>query len=196
MHLWQTITHLGASGLLLPIIALLAVALWQTGQQASLRFWLAGIAIAVFLTLASKIAFMGWGIGLRALDFTGISGHTVLATAVLPMLFAVAARNVRLGLAMGGLGAVLVGISRLVLNMHSLSEVLAGWALGALVVWIATRAWRADAPTPRIARAAPLLLLLAIDTSAATYLPSHEIEIRIALALSGRSAPFTRHMAH
>jgi membrane-associated phospholipid phosphatase len=197
MYNWQIITHLGSSGLILPIVALLAVALWQSRQTAVLRIWLVGMLAATALTLATKIAFMGWGIGIRALDFTGISGHTLLAMTVLPMLFVLVSPPVgkRYGLMLGLALGVLVGISRIILNMHSLSEVAIAGVLGATIAISAFRAIDAGRQSPRFVQAAPLLLLLAFNTSAATYLPSHEIEIRIALALSGRDAPFHRSMA-
>ena len=56
-------------------------------------------------TTASKVAFIGWGLGLSALDFTGISGHAMIASAVYPLLLGTLAANLiggyLMGLAMG-----------------------------------------------------------------------------------------------
>lgn len=57
-------------------------------DDVSLQGWLVGLGLASLATTASKVAFMGWGIGLPEIDFTGISGHTMLAMAVYPLLFA------------------------------------------------------------------------------------------------------------
>ena len=42
-----------------------------------------GVAFGITGTVVciSKLAFMGWGIGIREIDFTGFSGHTALSTA-------------------------------------------------------------------------------------------------------------------
>ena len=45
-------------------------------------------------------------------------------------------------------------------------------------------------------RLAPLLLVLALNTSTATYLPTHALEVRVALWLSGQVQPFNRHQLH
>ena len=42
------------------------------------------------LVALTKIAFMGWGVGVRDLDFTGISGHAMVSSAVLPVALFVA----------------------------------------------------------------------------------------------------------
>ena len=188
------ITHLGSSSLLLPIIALIVVGLWRTRQIAALRIWLASFFVAVGFTLATKIAFMGWGLGIPALDFTGISGHGLLATAVLPVLLAFisSARHRYLAFPVGLCIGALVAILRVALHTHSLSEVVIAWLLGGLVAWSAIRKLDPAARPPSYVVAAPLLLLFAFNAPAATYLPSHDIEIRLALMLSGRDTPHAR----
>jgi len=136
MDIWQVITHLGTSSLLLPVILLLATGLWQARQTAALRIWLAGMVTATIITLATKIAYIGWGIGITSIDFTGISGHTLLATSVLPLLSVLAMglsgkSGLPLVALMGLLAGAVVGISRIVLHTHSISEVVIAWLLGA-----------------------------------------------------------------
>jgi len=53
---------------------------------------------------ASKLAFMGWGIGIRELDFTGFSGHSALFAAFWPIFygsFACVVLTVRVAVAVG-----------------------------------------------------------------------------------------------
>ena len=83
--------------------------------------------------------------------------------------------------------------SRVVLGAHSVSEVvIAGW-MGLLVSGLTVRALPHGARAPWFARLSPLVLLLALHTSTATYLPSHAWEVRLALYLSGHDRPFQRH---
>ena len=85
---WPVVTHLGSAGLMLPVAALTTLGLWLAGRRAAVAVWLAALGAGAALVLASKLAFMGWGIGSVALDFTGISGHSMLATAILPVWLA------------------------------------------------------------------------------------------------------------
>src|SRR5476651_1130096 len=105
---WVAVTRMGEAQILLP--AFVAGALWlafarpagargrvadgnahahdHPARGAALR-WVAGIFATTFVTTASKVAFLGFGIGIAALDFTGFSGHSMYATAILPVLGAV-----------------------------------------------------------------------------------------------------------
>ena len=49
--------------------------------------WMVGLAPAALITLATKLAFIDWGIGWTAMDFTGVSGHTMCVAAIYPILF-------------------------------------------------------------------------------------------------------------
>ena len=44
---WLLITRLGSPSLMLPLMAMLVVGLWQAGQNAAIRIWLASVAAAV-----------------------------------------------------------------------------------------------------------------------------------------------------
>src|SRR6478736_1693940 len=137
--LWWGLTWFGDSGLLLPLGLL--IALWLASSR---RTWpAAGLWILIFgaasmLVLASKLAFLGWGVGSARLNFTGISGHTMLSASVWPVvLWLLASRGtheLRVGLAVfGWVLAACIGVSRLAIYAHSGSEVAAGYALGVAV---------------------------------------------------------------
>ena len=66
---WYFSSRLGEMQLMLPIaLALVAWLVWAgEGRRAAL--WLAMVLLAVGITAASKIAFIGWGIGSARLDF-------------------------------------------------------------------------------------------------------------------------------
>ncbi|EQB3642509.1 TPA: phosphatase PAP2 family protein [Raoultella ornithinolytica] len=135
---WQWVSFFGDSTVLLPSAAAVFMVLFlrrpsrQIAWQWGLLFGITGAIVS-----ASKLAFMGWGIGIRELDFTGFSGHTALSTAFWPIfLWLLCARGSvvlrRTAMVMGYLLAGLVGYSRLAIHAHSPSEVIAGLLLGAI----------------------------------------------------------------
>ena len=100
---WHPLTRLGEAQLLLP--ALLLAAVWLARSPGGGRlagWWLATTGAAALLTTATKVAFIGYGVGYAPLDFTGISGHAMFAAAVLPPLVLLAGST---GLAAGVGGA-------------------------------------------------------------------------------------------
>lgn len=193
---WRVITHLGAAGILLPIFAVHLVGLWFSQRVAAAR-WLSAFCVAVVLTLTSKSLFWGWGLGIVSWDFTGVSGHTLLATSIFPVLFRIHTRSdsprlQHAATALGFLLAACIGVSRIVVGAHSLSEVCAGWLLGVIVSLIAISALDSAYRLSSFARYSPLLLLLAFNPAAAYVVPTHDWEVKFALAISGRTKPFTR----
>ena len=199
---WIAVTQLGNSTLLLP--AALVLALWLLSARAwrLAGVWSLSFGTAVLLVLASKLAFMGWGLGLAAIDFTGISGHATVSTSVWTMAAWLAtasrARSTRV-LAIGGglLLGLLVSISRLVLQEHSVSEVVAGFALGASAAGLPI-AW-AWATPPRLAqRWVPLALAgtVALLPQAVRPNEAHGMVMEMALKASGRLEVYSRAMLH
>ncbi|NVO05229.1 MAG: phosphatase PAP2 family protein [Rhodoferax sp.] len=198
MPYWHFITRLGEAEILLPAALLTAGALLARPHTRRLALgWMALLALAATLTTASKLAFIGWGLGSAAMNFTGVAGHAMFASAIYPVLmltFVPGASRSRWHFALGlGLAlALLVAISRLAVGAHSLSEVLAGLLVGGSVT-AATLAWY---PSTGLAMRpiVPALLLawVAVTPFQLQASQTHSLVTRLALAMSGHEAPYTR----
>jgi membrane-associated phospholipid phosphatase len=232
---WRTLTWLGDSGLLLPVAVFVALVLLRVGHglRRPAVTWCVVFGSCGLAVMVSKLAFMGWGIGSARFNFTGVSGHTAIGTALWPVALwlmatawerrhprpadtthalkgaiarggpypgpdgSIAARNgerLRRAAALAGfaLGGA-IGVSRLALRAHSMSEVVAGFLLGAAAstVFLAI-AWRRTRP-PRAHPALLLILLVPLaffgpDAPA----PTHQLLERIAMGVAGIDRPFRR----
>ncbi len=201
-YFWYFTTRLGEAQILLPAALLAAGTLLARHNGRALAGWWMGLlALATLLTTASKVAFMGWGLGWPALDFTGISGHSMFAAAVYPVLAATLAAQAaplwqRSAIALGCTLALLVGVSRVVIGVHSASEVMAGLLLGASASALPL-AWTRIPPRsigPMIpALVAAWLVIMPMQAPASQ---THSWVTRMSLALSGRSEPYTRADLH
>lgn len=196
-HLWLSITRFGGPGLTLPLA--IAIALWlalgYTWRLAAA--WLGLLAAAISVVGLTKIAFLGWGVGVRELDFTGVSGHAMLSTAVYPvalfLLLMPARPPLRLaGLALGLAAGIAVGLSRVVLEAHSPSEAIAGCIVGAIAA--ALFVWWSWEAKPGHLHAVPVAMSLLMLTVALhdVRLPTQRWITHIALRLSGHERPFIR----
>ncbi|MBB4865232.1 membrane-associated phospholipid phosphatase [Pseudomonas nitritireducens] len=189
------ITRLGDSSLLAPAAAFVFCWLLYRRESAKAALWALLFGFSTALVVASKLAFMGWGIGIPNLDFTGISGHSMMAGAVLPTLAAQLFTSRRASLAAAALAAVvaiLVGVSRLEINVHSPAEVYAGLALGLGTSAAFLGSTRASLP---VFNPALLVLVLALSlgqTVTGVRAPTHQLLERIAAHLADRDQPFQR----
>jgi membrane-associated phospholipid phosphatase len=200
--LWSVVTRLGEAQILLP--ASLMTAAWFIWRDRSPRLaavWLGGISVATLVTTASKVAFLGYGWGWPTLDFTGVSGHSMFAAAIYPLTGVAissaaaglqAPRWWRLGLAAGAALAILVGVSRVAVEAHSWSEVVAGLLVGGAVTLMAARAERA--PPARHSLWLPLVVCAWLGGALpnAPPSPTHGWVTQLSLTLSGRTEPYTR----
>ncbi|MFY7864728.1 phosphatase PAP2 family protein [Roseateles sp.] len=204
---WHFLTRWGEIQLLLPLALLAQVFLWRqrpsdvgSGKASVLRRWVWGLGLAIALTAASKLAFFGWGLGVSAWNFTGISGHAMASAAILPGLAWVAARGQPLstqrllvGLAFGL--AALIAYSRLKVGAHSPSESLSGFLLGGFVsAWSLRGALATAGRGASLPMWVPVGLLVALMVLPVGAPPSrtHDKVIQLALKLSGRHKPFER----
>jgi membrane-associated phospholipid phosphatase len=151
---WSHLSALG--GLNVTALLALAIAAWLVGA----RCWRLALAwcllfgVALLLAAASQMAFLGWGLGVRALEFTGFSGHATRAAAVFPVaLFLLLERRglrredrrqeprtdaaerreskwLRAAVLAGAVLAVAVAVARVKVGAHSPSEAAAGCLLG------------------------------------------------------------------
>ena len=198
MTMWQNISNLGdVTVMAAAAVAIIAgLALERAWRMAV--WWAVLFALGLLLVVATKIAFVGWGIGIRSLDFTGFSGHSMRAAAVSPVLAYLIVQNISSSLVRGagvaaglGLGA-LISVSRLALHMHSISEVVMGYLLGAIVslgfIWLFSRTKKVALGRPLLAFCAVTLLLLPHTEPVS----SQRLIVNLALYLSGHDRPYVR----
>ncbi|WP_246542337.1 phosphatase PAP2 family protein [Collimonas antrihumi] len=159
--------------------------------------WCFLFTFGLVLVAVTKIAFVGWGIGIQSLDFTGFSGHAMRATAVMPVLFYLLLQKapplarlsgVILGFALG----VIIGISRLVVHAHSVSEAVTGCLVGGMVAlsffWLSR-----SLPKPELHRWLIVLTLIPVFlTAQAKPAPTERWLNGVALYISGHDKPFAR----
>lgn len=195
---WLQLTRLGEMQLVLPAALLAILMLLRRPETRALACWWGGLLVAsILLTTGSKIAFIGWGIGSAALDFTGISGHAMFASAVYPLLLGTLASRAtptgqRWALTIGFILAFLVGVSRVEVGAHSSSEVVAGLLLGGGVSVTAlalTHRPRAVGGPTVIALMFAWFLVMPIQ---APESPTHALVTRLSLSLAEKKLPFTR----
>ena len=198
---WHWFIAPGSALYLIPLVLLAGTAAVIRSRQAlpPVMVWWIAVAAACTLSAASKIAFYGWGTGVRAWDLTCFSGHTVMAFAVWPVTLMLSMPVARpalrtAGLIAGVLLAALIGYSRIPLGAHPLSEVLAGVALGGVSALVGTRAmWRQQVPLQLAPVLAVLVVLaLALPGRLLPVLPSEKWFAAAGTALSGRDAPVNR----
>jgi len=195
---WLLLSRLGEAQILLPLALFTGLALCRQPQQRRwVAVWMLLLGLAVALTTASKLAFIGWGYGIAAINFTGISGHTMFASAVYPVLLvSVMVGSTpgrwRLALLLGVALAVLLGCSRMAVGAHSPSEVLAGLVVGGSVsVAVLVLASLGHSRLPPVV---PMVLLVWVLLTPAGMPASqtHSLVTRLALWLSGHTVPYTR----
>ncbi|MEO6919853.1 MAG: phosphatase PAP2 family protein [Collimonas sp.] len=175
--------------------AAVAIAIWLIAGDARRLFlyWCLLFGGGLILVAASKIAFVGWGIGIQSIDFTGFSGHAMRSAAIIPTFFYLAlqprTRAVRWAAVLLGLClATLISVSRVFLHFHSVSEALSGWLLGSAVC-LAFILSAESLPKPgfnRILIAASFALLLV--ASCTKPIPTQRLIDGAAQLLSGHSA--------
>ena len=189
---WRTLSTLGDSRWLLPMALVLLITLPRTDVRMKWR-WLLAIAATAGVTLASKLAFMGWGIGIKSVHFTGFSGHAAMSSVVYPVVGALLAgpgkRARAIGLAIGVLLAIAIGWSRIPLHAHSLSEVIAGLMLGlGCSTWVVHTAHASS--RPNLVAAAAAVLAGMVLPLALPDIHTHQLVIALAKFISGRAEIF------
>lgn len=197
LHLWYSITSLGGAGMTLPLA--FAIALWlavgYTWRMAA--GWLLLLGAAIGVVTVTKLAFLGWGVGVRELDFTGVSGHAMLSTAVYPVALFLMLLPTRpairlIGVVLGLAAGIAVGLSRVVLSAHSPSEAVTGCLVGALAALMFVRiAWTAEPGRLSALPVAISMLVLAVSMHG-VHVPTQRWVTHIALKVSGHDRPFIR----
>jgi membrane-associated phospholipid phosphatase len=194
--IWSVITRFGELQILAPAMVAMTTWLALTGTKGFALRWFGFTALAALLTTMTKVAFIGWGLGYAPLDFTGISGHAMLAAAILPVIACCLASSVpqrKVALMIGFAAALVVAVSRVTTGAHSVSETASAFALGAgaSLLTLAPPAPANAVRSPRILIAG-LGLWLAAAPVGAPQDNTHGIVTRLSLELSHHSKPYTR----
>ncbi|WP_322053348.1 phosphatase PAP2 family protein [Paraburkholderia bannensis] len=197
LNLWTSITNLGGAGLTFPLAA--AIALWLAAGYSwrMAASWVALLGAAIGLVTLTKIAFLGWGVGVRSYDFTGLSGHAMMSTSVYPVAFFLMLQGARptlraAGVALGLVVGVVVAFSRVVLDAHSPSEAVTGTIVGALTALVFVRYWW-KARSGGISTAVVTVSLAALTVALHDVrVPTHRWVTDIALTVSGHDQPYVR----
>lgn len=190
MEFWIAFTRLADTNLTIPAAAVLTVWLLCARTWRTCLLWCVLFGGGLFLVAATKIAYAGWGIGIAFIDFKGFSGHAMRAASLAPVLMHVLLQRrsrtvLTAGVVFGVLFALGIGISRLVLQVHSVSEVVTGWMLGFAIAWLFIR-FCAHHPTITFdRRSLALATLFLLPLLILKPAPTESWIVRIAIALAG-----------
>jgi len=143
--LFTWITTAGSLGPMLVLTATVVRWLWRTRRRRAAAGAIAAPAFAVVLSNGIKLAFGrirpdgAQYFALRSFAFP--SGHATISTAVVATIAYVSWRerllDGRLALAAAVVIPLLVGVSRMYLDVHWATDVIGGWSLGLLVAALA-----------------------------------------------------------
>lgn len=196
--LWNILTYFGDSMLILPTgITLALFMLWKADSPTTSLIWLITLGISGLAVSISKLLFLAWGIGSSTFNFTGFSGHTTMSATLWPVIFWLISQRFqpdrrRLMIAVGYFIAIMVGISRLALHAHSVSEVLSGLILGSLSSGIFLYTQRSR--DMRYFTFTPLVILLILPLSLMSIgkkAPTQQLIEHLATQITGKQ-PWTR----
>lgn len=203
---WQLISFFGDSTVLLPSAAALFIVLMLRKTSRLLAWqWSLLFGITGAIVCASKLAFMGWGLGIRKLDYTGFSGHSALSAAFWPIFLWLLSARFSAGwqkaaVATGYILAAVVGYSRLVIHAHSVSEVIAGLLLGAagsaLFLLLQNALLTAIIRQYHRGGIACLVMVPLILLHSGSKAPTQTLLGQIATAIGPLDKPFTREDLH
>lgn len=195
---WIDITHLGSFMVMTAAAAIIVAWLLFNRKWRLMVGWCMLYVGGMTLVVASKIAFIGWGIGYQPWSFTGFSGHAMRVAAVMPVLFYLVASSFKLNVQrvftlLGWLFAAIIAFSRIVVHAHSVSEAITGYMVGAVgsalfIHWLA-RDQTASRFNSWIAASSLLVLLSSPDLP---IVPTQSWIIEASLLLSGHDRPYIR----
>jgi membrane-associated phospholipid phosphatase len=152
------LTDFADQAVIMPLVLAIAVTLAVQGWRRGALVWLVVVACTFVATIAFKLAFLACSPLFGPMDIHSPSGHVAAATVVSGGLAAMLLRQQASILPVALLAAVVIGMSRLVLGMHSLSEVVVGALIG---LTGAVALLRFSGPPPRL-KVAPLLAVVAV----------------------------------
>jgi hypothetical protein len=135
---WLKFIYLGDTSIMLPAAVAIAASLSAAKAWRLVFIWSILFLTGLCVVTLSKMAFAGWGVGIPAIGFKTISGHAMLTSAVVPVLFDLASQSRaeairKTALALSVVFCVLIGLLLAVFDFHSIPEIVMGWMVGVVV---------------------------------------------------------------
>lgn len=197
MMWWHGLSVVGSLAVTGPIGVAIAVWLLAGKSWRLTAVWCALFGVGMALVVATKMAFVGWGIGVESVEFAGFSGHAMRAAAVFPVAFYLAFRSSPrharwLATIAGVYLAMMIAVSRVYVQAHSVSESVSGCLLGlvvaAIFIWYASTEHHMALSRLLVVLCIPVLLI----APRMEPVPAETWIIEAALYLSGHDQPYTR----
>lgn len=152
------LTDFADQAVILPLVLAVAIALAVQGWRRGALVWLLVVAATFVATLVFKLMFLACSPLFGPMDVHSPSGHVAAATVVAGGLAAMLTRRRASILPAAVLAAIVIGVSRVVLGMHSLPEVVVGALIGLAG---AAALLRFAGPPPRL-RIGPLIAVIVV----------------------------------
>ncbi len=183
------LTDFADQAVMIPLVVAVAITLAAQGWRRGAIIWLGVVASTFAATLVGKLIFLSCEPLFGPLDIHSPSGHVAAATVVSGGLAALLTHWRGSILPTAVLAGAVIGVSRLVLGMHSMPEVAVGAVIGLAG---AAALLRFAGPPPRL-RLAPLLGVIVIVAAAfhGLHLPA-EAAIRHTALSAGQFIPACR----
>jgi membrane-associated phospholipid phosphatase len=124
------LTDFADQAVIIPLVLAVAATLTIQGWRRGAIAWVVVVAATFAATLAFKLMFLGCSPLFGPMDVHSPSGHVAAATVVSGGLAAMLTRRRASILPAALVAACVIGLSRLVLGMHSLPEVIVGALIG------------------------------------------------------------------
>ena len=124
------LTDFADQAVMLPVVFAIAIVLAIQGWRRGALVWLGVVFVTFGVMLILKLVFLACTPLFNPIDIHSPSGHVAAATVVAGGLAALLTRHRVSILPVALLAAVVIGVSRVVLGMHSLPEVVLGAVVG------------------------------------------------------------------
>jgi len=124
------LTDFADQAVIIPLVLAVAIALAVQGWRRGAVAWLITVAATFLATLSFKLVFLACSPLFGPMDVQSPSGHVAAATVVTGGLAVLLTRRRVSIFPAALLAAAMIGISRLLLGMHSLPEVIVGALIG------------------------------------------------------------------
>ena len=152
------ITDFADQAVIIPLVLATAIALALQGWRRGALLWLVIVAATFLAILALKVMFLACSPLFGPMDIHSPSGHVAAATVVAGGLAAMLSHRRISILPAALLAAIVIGMSRLLLGMHSFPEVV----LGAVVGLAGAVALLRFAGAPPRLKTAPLIAVIVV----------------------------------